>query len=149
MTQWKSLLKDGKPREDAAYEWRDPATADEIAQVERTLNLKLPPDLRDFLLQSNGVGNDMGDELVMSTAEIGENQQETQSIYADWEDADASRLLMFGNWLGNGDLYAYVIQPEEGEELHDIVVFDHETGEARPLAKNLAALLQMQSDGKL
>jgi hypothetical protein len=98
---WKEMIK----RVDPDYIFYEPATFEQIAQVEKTFNVTLPDELKQLLLESNGVDDTGGGNFIFSTEEIlKENLSMRQEV--DWMPFD--HLLFFGG-TGDGDLSAFPI----------------------------------------
>ncbi|MFI0351146.1 SMI1/KNR4 family protein [Actinomadura sp. 9N407] len=140
---WRELI--GRLYGDA--EFAEPASDGEIDRIERTLGQEVAADLRELLLQSNGVRAEYGSGLVWSVQEIiKENTEFRQS-------ADFAELykpfdqLMFMGDNGGGDQFAYVRAPEV--PAGDVFVWDHETDERERVATSLADYLERRagSDG--
>lgn len=119
---WRELI--GTAFHDAKF--YVPASAREIGHAERELEIVFPPELRELLLETNGVSANHGAPLVWPVDEIiAQNRhfrtsREFARLYAPFTD-----LLFFGA-EGNGDQFAYRV---EGGRIGDpsIHEWDHET----------------------
>ena len=103
-----------------------PASAESIAAAEAAVGCALPDELRGLLVESDGVRDQYGFELVFRAAELAEqnrgmrSQPDFAELYMPFDP-----LLFFGA-SGNGDLFAYRILAGEVRD-DDIFVWDHET----------------------
>lgn len=139
---WRELVES---RSDEA-ELNAPAGEDDLAGVERTVNQPLPADLRSFLLESNGVSDEYGTELVWPTATIIRTNVEFRQnpsfaeLYQPFDD-----LLFFGE-NGGGDQFA--VRPDSGSGA--IYVWNHETDERTQIAERLEDFLirSLEADGE-
>jgi hypothetical protein len=103
-----------------------PASAESITAAELAVGCALPDELRELLLESDGVRDQYGFELVFRASELVEQNRGMRStpdfaeLYMPFDP-----LLFFGA-SGNGDLFAYRILAGEVRD-DDIFVWDHET----------------------
>jgi|SRR5687768_3922134 len=121
-TNWRELIGNAFP--DAKFYVA--ASAREIGHAERELGIEFPGDLRQMLLETNGVAANHGAPLVWPVEEIiAQNRhfrssREFARLYAPFTD-----LLFFGA-EGNGDQFAYRVQ--EGRIADPAILeWDHET----------------------
>ena len=122
MTNWRELI--GRAFSDARF--YIPASAREIGHAEREMGIELPGDLRQLLLETNGVAANHGAPLVWPVEEIiAQNRhfrtsREFARLYAPFTD-----LLFFGA-EGNGDQFAYRVEDGRVSDpsIHE---WDHET----------------------
>lgn len=129
---WRELI--GNAFRDAKF--YVPASAREIGHAERELGIEFPPELRQLLLETNGVAANHGAPLVWPVEEIiAQNRhfrssREFARLYAPFTD-----LLFFGA-EGNGDQFAYRV---EGGRIGDpsIHEWDHETDARTRFASDL------------
>jgi cell wall assembly regulator SMI1 len=73
---WKKLIK-GCTR-DAKFE--RPATETQLAAVEQALSIRLPDELREFLLEADGLTADYGSGVIWSAADIQKRNQEFRTL---------------------------------------------------------------------
>ncbi|WP_180989767.1 SMI1/KNR4 family protein [Streptomyces cahuitamycinicus] len=127
-------------------ELRDPAYPGTLDRIESVLGQPLPGDLRAFLLESNGLADDYGTDVIWSADRIlGENlsfrnDEQRKSLYREFD-----ALMFFGD-NGGGDQFAFVRRPERDE----VFVWDHETDSRILLAPSLKRYLRsaLESDGE-
>ncbi|MFF0107167.1 SMI1/KNR4 family protein [Streptomyces hirsutus] len=125
---------------------QDPADSDVVNRVEVVLGQELPVDLRDFLLESNGLTDEYGTDVVWSAERILRDNlafrgdAEYRSLYMSFDS-----LLFFGD-NGGGDQFAFVRQPERNE----VFVWDHETDSRVLMSSNLESYIRsaLESDGE-
>lgn len=122
---WKPLIK--KAASDA--EFNEPASEQQLAAVEQALGVQLPQDLRELLLDSDGVRANYGAEVIWSSLEI-QRQNKTYRSEMDFKELymPFDHLLFFGE-DGGGDLFAYAIQADGRIHNRDIFRWNHESDE--------------------
>lgn len=104
-----------------------PANPDEISRVEQKLGCKFPRELKELLLETNGIADKYGDWLMFPTDMI----ESCNLNY--WNDAELAQLYMsFASLLifgdeANGDLFAYGICKAGDADDWKIFRWDHET----------------------
>ncbi|MGW1638393.1 SMI1/KNR4 family protein [Streptomyces lavendulae] len=112
---------------------REPARAAELAEAERRLGRELPPELKQLLLESNGV---IGQTSVDTVWEIDQIVEQNRFFWSDPSFAQLympfDALLFFGD-NGGGDHFAFVQRPQRP----DIFVWEHETDSRRWVAGDL------------
>jgi hypothetical protein len=115
---------------------RGPAPASAVAWIATFVDISVPNDLVELLLESDGAESQWGGGVVWSAAEMHtinwtfRAQQST--VYTRY--APFNGLLFFAD-AGNGDQFAF---DRDGKVLR----WDHETDERRPFAVDLASYLQ-------
>ncbi|MFH8803982.1 SMI1/KNR4 family protein [Streptomyces sp. NPDC017936] len=113
--------------------FREPAQASDLAAAETRLRRTLPTELRQLLLESNGVIGRTHVDTVWSIDQIVERN------LPFWSDQTFAQLYMPFNALlflgdnGGGDQFAFVQRPERP----DIFVWEHENDSRRWVANNL------------
>jgi hypothetical protein len=113
--------------------FREPAQAPELVAAETRLRRTLPSQLRQLLLESNGVIGHTHVDTVWPIDQI----VETNLHF--WSDQTFAQLYMpFAPFLffgdnGGGDQFAFVQTPERP----DIFVWEHESDSRRWVANNL------------
>ncbi|MDN0193723.1 SMI1/KNR4 family protein [Streptomyces sp. S.PNR 29] len=127
-------------------ELRNPVTSDVLDRIEAALGQSLPGDLRSFLLESDGLADEYGTDVIWSAERIlsdnlafrGEEQY--RSLYMPFDS-----LVFFGD-NGGGDQFAFVRQPERNE----VFVWDHETDGRTLVAPSLESYVRsaLESDGE-
>ncbi|MCX4804237.1 SMI1/KNR4 family protein [Streptomyces sp. NBC_01214] len=113
--------------------FREPSHAPELAEAERRLGRGIPPELKQLLLESNGVIGQSSVDTVWAIDRIVE-----QNLLF-WSDPSFARsymsfeaLLFFGD-NGGGDQFAFVQMPRRP----DVFVWEHETDSRRWVAGGL------------
>jgi hypothetical protein len=94
-----------------------------IATFEADFGVELPHDLREFLLQANGLKDKWGCWVIWSVEEMRARNLEFQTHF-EWY-MPFEGLLFFSDEPGNGDHYAYAI-PRDREPPYRIFRWDHE-----------------------
>ncbi|MET8968508.1 SMI1/KNR4 family protein [Streptomyces hydrogenans] len=113
--------------------FREPVEAAEIVEAERRLGQALPTDLRQLLLESNGV---LGRTHVATVWAV---DQIVEQNLRFWSDETFAQLympfdaLMFFGDNGGGDQFAFVQKPQRP----DVFVWEHESDSRRWVANNL------------
>jgi hypothetical protein len=129
---WRELI--GSAFHDATFYIA--ASAREIAHAERELDIDFPAELRQLLLETNGVAANFGAPVVWPLEEIvAQNRHFRASkafaqLYAPFTD-----LLFFGA-EGNGDQFAYRITDGRISDA-SIHEWDHETDSRTQFASDL------------
>ena len=105
----------------------EPTTETRLAALEQTLNVHLPEDLRQLLLEFDGLIADLDAEVVWSVAQIERQNQQFRreksfrDLYMPFD-----HLLFFGE-DGGGDQFAFAIQADGEIHNPDIFRWEHET----------------------
>jgi hypothetical protein len=136
---WKEKLQ--KRMDDVKF--NPPASSDDIAVAEATLQVRFPKDLQDLLKEADGIAGLYGVELIWSTKHIGKMNSELRTK-PDFKEMYMSfdELLFFGD-AGNGDLFAYTIL--SGAVRHDdIFMWNHENDSRVWIASSLDKYLEQQ-----
>jgi hypothetical protein len=132
VARWRDLI--GNAFRDAKF--YIPASAREIGHAERELGVEFPAELRQLLLETNGVSANYSRPLVWPVDEIIEQNRHfrTSSAFAK-RYAPFTDLLFFGV-EGNGDQFAYrVLEGQAGDS--SICEWNHETDERTSFASDL------------
>ncbi|MFB7246647.1 SMI1/KNR4 family protein [Streptomyces populi] len=112
---------------------REPIGASALAEAELRLGRSLPTELKQLLLESNGVIGRTHVDTVWTVDQIVE-----QNLFF-WSDESLARLYMsFDAFLffgdnGGGDQFAFVQKPERA----DVFVWEHESDSRRWVANDL------------
>ncbi|MDK1347946.1 SMI1/KNR4 family protein [Streptomyces sp. 378] len=117
-----------------------------LDRIEETLGQSLPTDLRSFLLESDGLSDEYGADLIWSAERIlsdnlsFRDNEQFRSLYMPFDP-----LVFFGD-SGGGDQFAFVRLPE----CNEVFVWDHETDDRSLVAPNLKTYLRtaLESDGE-
>lgn len=116
MSRWSELYNRLK-KEHKAIKTNHPATLNQVAHVEKTLGVRLPDDIKEFLLEMNGDG-----WFVFSADEIIETNLRVRTEMTSYMSLDC--LLFFaGN--GCGDYYGYPIT-RDGIRDDNVFIWEHE-----------------------
>ncbi|MFJ9036660.1 SMI1/KNR4 family protein [Streptomyces sp. NPDC102406] len=124
-----------------------PADEASLAAAERGLGQAIPHALRELLLETDGITDDYGTDVVWRAEKIlSENESFRQNAqFRDlYQSFDA--LMFFGD-NGGGDQFAFVRQTARDDE---IFVWDHETDSRTWVAASLENYLRsaLGSDGE-
>jgi hypothetical protein len=138
---WRDILDEFE-----SAELRDPVDPGTLDRIEAALAQSLPQDLRSFLLESNGLEDEYGTEVIWPAERIlGDNlsfrgDEQYKSLYMPFDS-----LVFFGD-NGGGDQFAYVRTPERNE----VFVWDHETDSRHLVSPGLEVYVRsaMASDGE-
>ncbi|MFZ4154862.1 SMI1/KNR4 family protein [Streptomyces pseudogriseolus] len=123
-----------------------PADPSLLDRIESELGQSLPSDLRSFLLESDGLTDEYGTDVVWSSQRILDDNrnfrgdEQFRSLYMPFDS-----LMFFGD-NGGGDQFAFVRVPERNE----VFVWDHETDSRNLVSPNLESYLRsvLGSDGE-
>jgi hypothetical protein len=124
----------------AGHRATGPATSESIEAAEAAVGCRLPEDLRALLLESDGVRDEHGFELVFDAERVAGVNREMRTtpdfaeLYMPFDP-----LLFFGA-VGNGDLFAFRILAGEVRD-DDIFAWDHETDSRTQLSWGLERFL--------
>jgi hypothetical protein len=122
---WKRLVK--KAASDTVF--ASPGSDSQIATVEQALGIKFPEDLRELLLESDGVTAHYGSGLIWSSSKV---QEQNQIFRADVDFKELympfDHLLFFGAECG-GDQFAFAIHADGQIHKRDIFRWKHESDE--------------------
>ncbi|MER7666828.1 SMI1/KNR4 family protein [Streptomyces sp. NPDC096193] len=119
-------------------ELQDPTTPEELRELEQALGQTLPDPLRELLLESNGVMDEDGTDVIWTAAKIRDSNQQFRSndsfrhLYMPFDS-----LMFFGD-NGGGDQFAFPRSPERV----DVFVWDHENDSRTWVAPALEAYLR-------
>ncbi|MGW8729171.1 SMI1/KNR4 family protein [Streptomyces sp. NPDC055808] len=112
---------------------REPVEASEIVAAEGRLGRPLPAELRQLLLESNGV---IGHTHVVTVWTLEQIVEQNLQFWSDQTFAELYMPLdafMFFGDNGGGDQFALVQKPQRP----DVFVWEHETDSRRWVANNL------------
>jgi hypothetical protein len=114
-------------------EFRSPAQTATLADAEQRLGRGLPADLRQLLLESDGIIGHSAVETVWPVEQIAE-----QNLFFRSDSSFAQLYMSFDAFLffgdnGGGDQFAFVQTPQRP----DIFVWEHETDTRRWVARDL------------
>ena len=131
----------------ADYKFERPANLFAIQEAERKLGAMLPADLRELLLESDGIKGtfDLGvvwrlDEVRSQNIRFRQDPQ-LSKIYMPFE-----HLLFFGD-AGNGDQYGFPLHARVASS-RDVYRWDHEDDSRRWFAADLANYLRRVASGE-
>jgi cell wall assembly regulator SMI1 len=129
-----------------------PATAEQLAELEKTLGIALPPSYRNFMLLHNGWKYVLGDTHLLSVQELHdpkviESIEKWRELTRDGKPKVADAAVVIGAsppGQGHGIIYLdkTTLQPD-GEM--DIVSFDGDDGTVIDRARNMVAFLKSQT----
>ncbi|MFD6494480.1 SMI1/KNR4 family protein [Streptomyces sp. NPDC060188] len=127
-------------------ELRSGVDAGVLDRIEVELSQPVPRDLRSFLLESNGLEDEYGTDIVWSAERILDDNrsfrgdEQYRSLYMAFDP-----LLFFGD-NGGGDQFAYVRSPER----EGVFVWDHETDSRSLVSPGLESYVRsaLASDGE-
>lgn len=124
-----------------------PASPPILDELETTLGVVLPPELRGLLGEMNGVRDKYG-PLIMSAEEM----LKTNRSFRENEDFGELYMpfdcLLFFAEAGNGDLFAYPVVAGTARP-HDIFAWDHENDSRIWVAPALRTCIEWWVTGKI
>ncbi|GAB1694941.1 SMI1/KNR4 family protein [Krasilnikovia sp. M28-CT-15] len=119
-------------------EFTSPVSAAAIDEIVSRLGQQVPADLRSLLLETDGMLDEFGGDVVWTAKRIADDNImfRTKPSFADlYQPFDG--LLFFGD-NGGGDQFAFV----PGDPGAGIVVWEHETDKRHRVADDLADYLR-------
>jgi cell wall assembly regulator SMI1 len=134
---WKQLIASLTP--DHAF--GPPAAWAEIALAEEKLGVQFPADLRDLLLETNGVQGEYDLGLIWPVEQIvadNRNFRTSENFQERYMPFDP--LLFFAD-AGNGDQFAFPIQKQTVRR-NDVFAWNHENDSRTWVAPSLAKYLE-------
>ncbi len=110
------------------FNFHSPCSEIDIVNIEDDLAIKLPDELKKILLETNGVEDEYGCELVWNCDDLIRKNRSLRE-YEEFKEQFMSfdSCLMFGE-AGNGDQYFYPVLPN-GATKSEILIWNHETDE--------------------
>ena len=140
---WRDILDNMIP----GWDISPPATLTEIAELERTLQVPLPDELKEFLTEINGFCSPSGCDFSWSTLNIGvwnqvfRSNQETKECYMPLDN-----LLFFG---GDSDwTFGYAINANGEVVRPDIYLWDSHSDNRECVANGLQDYLKQCASGE-
>lgn len=124
-----------------------PAGGAALAAIEQGLGQSIPQALRELLLETDGIADDYGTDVIWSAEKIlsdNEEFRQNEQFRGLYQSFD---VLMFFGDNGGGDQFAFVRRPARDDE---IFVWDHETDSRTWVAGSLENYLRsaLGSDGE-
>ena len=130
------------------YELSEPANPQDIIRAEKELRVSFPEDLKNALLESNGILGEYGLGLLWSIDRILKdnldfrNNKDFKELYMSFDN-----LLSFAD-AGNGDQFAYPIH--NGQIIrNDIFCWNHENDSRNWVAPSLEKYFEWWLTGKM
>ena len=142
--EWKSTLAEFSQD----FEFTRGVDVAAVSSSEQQLGLALPPDLRELLMESDGVMGEYELGLVWPLARIVSdnlsfrNNPHFKELYMPFDS-----LLFFGD-AGNGDQFAYPIQAGVVRNL-DVFAWSHEDDSRTWIAPSLRKFFEWWSSGRI
>ncbi|AJH18413.1 SMI1/KNR4 family protein [Bacillus mycoides] len=126
---------------------KNPATKDELAEVQKNLQLELPNDLYQLLQETNGIEGEYG-QFIWDASKIKIENMNMRNII-DFKDLymPFDCLLFFADG-GNGDLFGYSILNGIVQR-DDIYVWNHENDSRTWVAPSLKIFMVWWESGKI
>ncbi|OCA85074.1 SMI1/KNR4 family protein [Pseudobacillus wudalianchiensis] len=130
------------------YTFAEPATKEEIGELEKSLNVKLSQELKSFLCESNGVFDEYDYPLVWPVQQIIRENTELRTfeyfkdLYMPFDS-----LLFIAN-AGNGDLFGQAVLNGAIQREY-IYVWDHEDDSRTWVASSLKDFMKGWAGGTI
>ncbi len=141
---WRELIEALNPN----HTFFDAATSEQISDLENEVAVKLPEELRNLLLESNGIWGEYQLGLIWSTEEIQKRNLEMRTLKTYKDIYMPFDNLLFIADAGNGDLFAYTIIQGEISRA-DIFAWSHENDSRIWVAPSLEKYLEWWLGGKI
>lgn len=143
-TVWRDRIRRSFP--EAAL--LDPASQQMVDDLAVTLGNEIPDDLRELLLEANGVTHaEYGYFILWPTERIASDNLAARTGTGFASYMALSNLLFFAD-AGNGDMFGYGID-STGQVRRDIYSWDHEDDSRNWAAPDLATFIAWLADGKI
>jgi len=123
------------------------ATESDLLSAEDTLGIRLPQQLRRYLLKSDGMDDEYGFAIVWPLERIVRDNQlfrtnaDFKELYMPFD------CLLFFAEAGNGDQFAFPIQSGEIRR-DDVFLWNHEDDSRTWVAPSLEAYIEWRLAGK-
>ncbi|AOY16423.1 cell wall assembly protein [Bacillus sp. ABP14] len=126
---------------------KNPATKEELIEIQKCLLVELPNDLSQLLQETNGIAGEYGD-FIWSVSKIKTENMNMRNI-VDFKDLymPFDCLLFFADG-GNGDLFGYSILNGIVQR-DDIYVWNHENDSRTWVAPSLETFMKWWESGKI
>ncbi|ACO30637.1 cell wall assembly protein [Bacillus thuringiensis] len=126
---------------------KNPATKEELIEIQKCLLVELPNDLSQLLQETNGIAGEYGD-FIWSVSKIKTENMNMRNI-VDFKDLymPFDCLLFFADG-GNGDLFGYSILNGIVQR-DDIYVWNHENDSRTWVAPSLEIFMEWWESGKI
>ncbi|PED87845.1 MULTISPECIES: SMI1/KNR4 family protein [Bacillus cereus group] len=130
------------------FQFKVPATKDEISQIKEKLNVELPNDLSSLLNETNGVFDEYDCLFIWSIEQILKENLNLRS-FNDFKDLymPFDCLLFFADG-GNGDLFGYAIL-NGAIQKDDVYVWNHENDSRTWVAPSLKTFIEWWNNGTI
>ncbi|MFF1822137.1 SMI1/KNR4 family protein [Kribbella sp. NPDC058245] len=124
--------------------FRPPAGPEAIEACTAMLGRPLPDDLRDLLVETNGVEGEYGVELMWSAERIAEDNARFRASRDYAESYMPFDGMVFFSDAGNGDQFAVALSGNQ-----EIYVWDHENDSRTWVAPTVMQFLEIWMTGRL
>jgi SMI1-KNR4 cell-wall len=141
---WRELVERLSP----AHTFHPQASQVRLRAVEASLGAALPSELRDLLLESDGVSGEYDLGVVWSLERIDSDNRKFRTAPAFRELYMPFDSLMFFADAGNGDQFAFAIL-DGIVRRSDIFAWDHEDDSRRWVAPSLRTYLEWWLTGRI
>ena len=139
---WKNLIN--KVSEDP--EFNQPATHEQLKEINDNFNLNITNELADLLKETNGV--DLEGVRFWSSSEIIEENVERRTLEVYKDSYMSFHSLLFFADAGNGDFFGFSIINGDIQK-DDIYVWNHEDDSRTWIAPSLEDFLVWWSEGEI
>ncbi|MBJ7985526.1 MULTISPECIES: SMI1/KNR4 family protein [Bacillus] len=126
---------------------KNPATKDELTEVQKYLHVELPNDLSHLLQETNGIEGEYGDFIWDASRIKTENMNMRNTVVFKDLYMPFDCLLFFADG-GNGDLFGYSILNGIVQR-DDIYVWNHENDSRTWFAPSLKTFMKWWGSGKI
>ena len=126
---------------------KNPATKEELIEIQKCLLVELTNDLSQLLQETNGIAGEYGD-FIWSVSKIKTENMNMRNI-VDFKDLYMPfDCLLFFTDGGNGDLFGYSILNGIVQR-DDIYVWNHENDSRNWVASSLEIFMEWWESGKI
>ncbi|MCU4761971.1 SMI1/KNR4 family protein [Bacillus cereus] len=126
---------------------KNPATKEELIEIQKCLLVELPNDLSQLLQETNGIAGEYGD-FIWSVSKIKTENMNMRNI-VDFKDLYMPfDCLLFFTDGGNGDLFGYSILNGIVQR-DDIYIWNHENDSRTWVAPSLEIFMEWWESGKI
>ena len=117
-----------------------PCPEEELEQAQQRVGYPFPEELKALLRETNGDG-----WLLLSAGQMAEHVQSNRSIWPEYLEPEeflekVDRHIFFAT-NGCGDYYCYRVLPDGSVDTTAIYLWEHETFEVKPVARDIPDLI--------
>lgn len=130
------------------YQFKAPATKNELQVIQEELNVELPMALAELYSETNGVYGDYGVSYIWSTQQLVKENMFFRTLHEYRDSMMPLHNFLFFSDAGNGDLFGYSLL---NGRVHDdnIYVWNHEDDSRIVIASSLEEFIEGWFTGRI